>query len=247
MNSKPTNQVNLAAQRARLRGDDFLSPTRPGDALAVYYTLYHDPARTQLWLHETEDGRVDGVVAVCQTGFNLFQPTVVLRARSNVVAAWLLRQALRPGRPYYVVTLPSARPVLRVVIEMQREQFNFIYRFDPSRFQPELNVLVQPARSADGLPRFIIQSREQVAAEAGVNWRSRYFAEMYVQTQPWARERGWGKAVASACLTNLIQAGVQPLYTVEEGNAASLRLANTLGFVDSGSRELAGAGVRRDD
>jgi hypothetical protein len=233
----------LAAQRARLEREGFLSLTEPSDALAAYYALYHDPGRTRLWLHYDATDRIDGFVTVCQTGFNLFQPTVVLRALDTEVAIGLLREALRPGRPYYVVTTPELGAVVPVAVHLEREEVNWVYRFDPRRYRPEINVLVQPARAADGSPRFIIRSRDQTASEAGINWRSSHFAELYVHTQPWARGRGWGKAVVTACATTLIQASVDPLYMATEGNEASFRLARSAGFTDTGAREFAGTGV----
>jgi GNAT superfamily N-acetyltransferase len=243
MSTAQTSQTALAAQRAHLERQGFLSPADPGDALAVYYALHHDPARTQLWLNFDAARRVDGLVAVCQTGFNLFQPAVVLRASDVEVAVSLLRQALHPGRPYYIVTAPALAPVLPAVVHLEQEQANHIYLFDPRRHTPEINVLVQPVRSADGSPRFVIRSQGQAAAEAGVNWRSPYFAEIFVHTQPRARGRGWGKAVAAACAAALHQSGVQPLYVVDPANWASVHLAGAAGFVDSGAREFAGQGV----
>lgn len=246
MNTTQTSKTALPAQRAHLEREGFLSPSDPGDALALYYALYHDPARTQLWLHFDAARRVDGLAAVCQTGFNLFQPTVVLRAADVEVAVSLLRLALHPGRPYYVVTTPALAPALPVLVRLEQEQVNHIYLFDPRRRRPEINVLLQPARSADGSPRFVIRSQGQVAAEAGVNWRSPYFAEMFVYTQPQARGRGWGRTVAAACAVALHQLGVQPLYAVGQDNQASLSLAGAAGFVDSGAREFAGQGVCYD-
>jgi hypothetical protein len=238
-----SDRVDLAAQRARLEREGFLSLAEPRDALAAYYALYHDPGRTQLWLHFDASHRTDGFVAVCQTGFNLFQPTVVLRARDDEAAVALLREALRPGRPYYVVTTPTLSTAVQAVIHLEREEFNRVYRFDPGRYRPEINVLVQSTRAPDGSPRFVIRSQDQVASEAGVNWRSPRFAELFVFTQPWARGRGWGKAVVAACALTLVQAGVQPLYMVTEGNDGSVRLAESVGFVDTGAREYAGSGA----
>jgi hypothetical protein len=240
MNSDP---VGLAARRARLEREEFLSLTEPRDALAAYYALYHDPGRSQLWLHYEAGDRIDGFVAVCQTGFNLFQPTVILRARDAKIADTLLHEALYPGRPYYVVTTPTLDLVVRAVIQLEREDINRVYRFDPLRYLPEINVLVQPARTPDGLPRFVIRSRGQTASEAGVNWRSPHFAELFVYTQPWAQGRGWGKAVVAACASTLVQAGVQPLYMFSEGDQASARLAESAGFVDTSAREFAGSGI----
>jgi hypothetical protein len=238
-----SDRVELAARRARLEQEGFLSLSEPRDALTAYYALYHDPGRTQLWLHSDARERVDGLVAVCQTGFNLFQPTVVLRARDDETAVTLLRQALRPGRPYYTVTTPTLGLAVRLAVHLEQEGFNRVYRFDPQRYHPEINVLVQPVRTPDSLPRFVIRSRDETASEAGVNWRSPHFAELFVRTEPWAEGRGWGKAVVTACATTLIQAGVQPLYIVAEGNVASIRLAESAGFVDTGAREFAGVGV----
>ena len=238
-----SDRVSLAARRARLEREAFLSLKDPRDALAAYYALYHDPGRTRLSLHCDDKDHIDGLVAVCQTGFSLFQPTVVLRARDDEIAVRLLCEALYPGRPYYVVTTPTLGPAVRAVVHLEREEYNRVYRFDPRRYRPEINVLVQPVRAPDGSPRFVIRSRGQTASEAGVNWRSPYFAELYVRTEPWARERGWGKAVVAACATTLVQAGVQPLYMVTEGNEASIRLAKAVGFVDTGAREFAGAGA----
>jgi RimJ/RimL family protein N-acetyltransferase len=238
-----SDRVTLASRRARLEREGLLALNEPRDALPAYYALYHDEARTQLWLHCGAKERVDGFVAVCQTGFNLFQPTVVLRAREDETAVTLLGEALLPGRPYYIVTTPTLSPVVRSAMQLEQEEFNRIYLFDPRRYRPEINVLVQPARAADGSPRFIIRSRDQLASEAGVNWRSPYFAELFVRTQPWAQGRGWGKAVVAACANTLLQAGVQPLYMVSEGNEASIRLAESVGFADTGTREFAGGGV----
>jgi hypothetical protein len=242
MNSE-TN--NLSALRVRLERGAFLSLTEPRDALAAYYALYHDPRRTQLWLHSSPDGQIGGFVAACQTGFNLFQPTVVLRARDEEIAMDLLRQALHPGRPYYVVTTPALDLVLRQEMQLEQEEINRVFLFDPNLHQPEINVLVQSARTPDGSPRFFIRSQGETASEAGVNWLSPHFAELYVHTQPWARERGWGKSVLSSCAFSLIQAQVRPLYMVSTGDEISERLAQSVGFVDTGAREYAGSGIYR--
>ena len=102
-----SDRLDLAAQRARLEREGFLSLAEPRDALAAYYALYHDPGRTRLWLNSDVHDRISGFVAICQTGFDLFQPTVVLRARDDASAVALLHEALYAGRPYYIVTTPT--------------------------------------------------------------------------------------------------------------------------------------------
>lgn len=243
MITQAADRVTLSAFRARLERARLLALSDPGAALAVYYALHHDPGRTRLWLYTGADGQITGLLAVCQTGFDLFRPTVVLRAADIEMAVALLGAALRAGRPYYIVTTPTLAPAVGAALHLEQEALHWIYGFDPRRYQPEINVLVQPARTPDGSLKFVIRSQGQVAAEAGVNWRSPFFAELFVRTEPWARGRGWGRAVVAACAATLAQAGVQPLYTVAEENQAGRQLAESAGFVDTSAREFAGAGV----
>ncbi len=232
-------------ERLRLKTRSLLHFSAPTDALYVYYAFYHDPRRTRLYVHEDAVGRADGFVAICQTGQRLFQPTVVLRTPDAEVAAELLRQALAPGRPYYLITTPDLRDTVAKVVQMERPQINRIYRLELFRFQPSINVLVVAERGLGDRPRFVIRSRDEVAAEAGVNWLSPHFAMVYVHTTPAARGRGWGESVAAACTNWVIQSGRQPLYIVGEGDEPDIALAEVVGYVDTGAREFAGEGVCR--
>jgi hypothetical protein len=96
-------------------------------------------------------------------------------------------------------------------------------------------VMVQPG---SGAFRHEIRVRERVVAAAGVNWHTDRFADMYVYVEETAQGRGWGRAVGSACLRDLLSARLLPLYTVSESHRASQRLASSLGFVDRGAREI---------
>ena len=235
--------VDLTVLRQWVR--PLLNLSAPRDGLAVYYALYHDPARTRL-LVEPEAGLTDGFLAVCQTGRDLFRMLVVLRARAPETAAALLRRGLLPGRPYYLLTTPELREPVEAALEVERSDVHRIYRLDLRRYMPIVNVLVTPAQAADGSPRFVIRSAEgEVAAESGFNWRSPHFAEVYVHTDAQARQRGWGRAAANACVTWIVRSGSQPLYRAAEGNVPSIHLATSLGFVDTGARELAVEGVGR--
>ncbi|MDY6876401.1 MAG: GNAT family N-acetyltransferase [Chloroflexota bacterium] len=230
-------------ERLRLKVRPLLHLSTPGDALYVYYALYHDPWRTHLYVHERDDGRADGFVAVCQTGQRLFQPTVVLRTPDAGVAVELLRQVLVPGRPYYLITTPDLREAAAEVIYINQPEINHICRLELSHFQPSINVLVVAEHGPAGKPRFVIRSQGEIAAEAGLNWISPHFAEMFVRTAPEARGRGWGKAVVAACTTWVVRSARQPLYIVNEANEPSLALAKAIGYVDTGAREFAGEGV----
>lgn len=232
-------------ENLRLKARSLLRLTEPSDALAVYYALYHDPRRTTLYVHQDAAGRAGGFVAVCQTGQRLFVPTVVLRAADDHTAIELLRQALVPGRPYYVVTTPALRQAVAEVVSIEQPEINRIYRLDLSRFQISINVLVVAEPGSGDLPRFVIRSQGELAAEAGLNWASSHFAEVFVRTMPEAQRRGWGRSVLTACSLWVVRSARQPLYVADEGNTASIALAETTGYVDTGAREFAGEGICR--
>lgn len=215
-----------------------LSPTDPGDAITSYYALWHDPRRTQLTVHYDGQGHADAFVVVSQTGADLFRPLITLRVPDEAVAAELLTAALAPNRTYQVITPARSAMLLHEVLNFSQSTLHRIYRLDPSRFQPVVNVLVQTVRNADGTPRFQIESGGQVVAMSGTNWRSPTFAEVFVYVHPAGRGRGWGTSVVSACTAALLEARVRPLYLVEEANEASIRIAEALGYEDTGSREF---------
>jgi GNAT superfamily N-acetyltransferase len=232
-------------ERLRLKARLVLDLSAPADALAAYYALYYDPTHTRLYVHEDATDHVDGFVAVCQTGQRLFQPTVVLRTPDARAAVELLRQALAPGRPYYLVTTPDLREPVEKVLDIEQPEVHRIYRLDLVRFHPLINVLVVAEQGLGGRPRFVIRSQGEIASEAGVNWHSPHFAEVFVRTMPAAQGRGWGRAVLSACTRWVIRSARQPLYIVGERNDPSIALAEGVGYVDTGAREFAGDGVCR--
>ena len=223
---------DVARKRELIR--PLLAPADPADAMTAYYALWHDARRVELSVHRGPTGNVDGFVAVCQTGRDLFVPLVVLRAPPDSVGE-LLASALAPGRAYLVITLPALRSAVKDVMVLTGPQTNAIYELGPDVHRPIVNVMVQPG----GAPfRHEIHAQGRVVAAAGVNWHTDRFADMYVYTEPAVQGRGWGRAVGSACVSDLLAAGLLPLYTVGEAHSASQRLATSLGFVDSGAREL---------
>jgi predicted GNAT family acetyltransferase len=104
--------------------------------------------------------------------------------------------------------------------------------------EPLLNILVQRTVSPGGLPRYEIRRDDRLLAAAGVNWQSSEWAEIFVQTDPEVRERGYGKSVCAALCRHLLEEKKEILYAVEEKNTASVRLARGLGFEDTGEREI---------
>ena len=235
-------------QALRLKARLLLNLSDSLDALYAYYALYHDPGRTKLFVHEDAEGHTDGFAAVCQTGQRLFQPTVALRAKNERAAIEVLRQALIPGRPYAVITTLDLMDAVAGIVDVEQAEINHLYQLELIRFQPVINVLVVTEEGVGGLPRFVIRSQDAVAAggiaaEAGLNWASPHFAEVFVHTAPEARERGWGRSVLAACTMWAVHSARQPLYVTNEANAPSIALAGSVGYVDTGVREFVGEGV----
>ena len=234
-------QLNHKRRAIRL----LLSSSEPADALASYYALWHDPHRTYLHVHYSAAHKADGFITVSQTGADLFRPLVTLRASSRAVAAELLHAALTPQRPYHIIVPLKLASVIRDHLVLQESALNHIYTLDAMRYQPVINVLVQRVTSPEGGVRFQIESQGRIAALSGTNWRSPSFGEVFVYVHPDSRGRGWGKSVVSACTTALLEERVRPLYIVEEGNEASIHIAQSLGYIDTGLREFAAEGQLR--
>ncbi len=59
-----------------------------------------------------------------------------------------------------------------------------------------------------------------------------------MRTQAGYRRRGYGRSVVAALAGEIMQHGRRPLYAVARDNAASIDLAVSVGFVDTGYRQL---------
>lgn len=212
--------------------------------MAAYYALRHSESRTRLTLHRNERGVPDGFIAVCQTGFDLFQPLALLRAPAVEIAAWLLRSGLAPMRSYHVVAPPSLATAVESQLNIQSSATHLVFEVNRANFRPVINVLVTSSRGPDGALRFVIRAADaSVVAESGTNWRTEEFAEVFVHVEFAARGRGLGKSVASACTAHLLEANVRPLYIVDKDNAESVSIAESLGYADTGARECAYVGA----
>jgi GNAT superfamily N-acetyltransferase len=245
LNLNELNELNEKRREVRR----VLSPADPADALASYYALWHDPRRTQITLHHNAQGRADGFLVVAQTGADLFRPLVVLRAPSEDAAVQLMRSTLAANRPYQVIVPLTLASAVRKAMLVTNSRLTYVYRLDPARFEPVINVLVRRVAPpgdqespGGGHYRFEIESQGQVMAMSGTNWRSPDYAEVFVYVHPRARGRGWGRSVVSACSNALLEERLRPLYMAEEGNPASQRIAEALGYVDTGLRDFVGEG-----
>lgn len=230
--------------RVRLKIRPMLSLSAATDALYAYYAFYHARERTELHVHEDADGHADGFAAVCQTSERLFQPTVVLRTPKVRVAVDLLHEALASGRPYYLITTPDLREPVSEVVDMPEPQTNLVYEIDLSRFEYTINVLVVAEEGIEDRPRFLVRSREEIVAEAGVAWLSPHFAAVYAQATPAAQERGLGQSTLATCTRWVVRSGRRPLAIVNAKERDAIALAEAIGYVDTGARDLAGDIVR---
>ncbi len=227
--------MSIHAQRTQVR--HLLDNSSPADAPTAYYALFHDPARSALYTYGDEAGRVAGFVGVFQTGIDLFRPLITLSCTGPACAAALVHRALTPSRPYLFFANAQQIPYVQDVLALSHVRYLHIYRLDVRRFHPAINVLVRREASHDKTPRSVIASNG-MGAVAGVNWQSPSFAEIYVHTDAPARRRGWGSSVVSDVTQAVLESGRTPLYLVEDDNSASQELADTLGYVDTGARQV---------
>jgi len=238
-------------ERVRPRVRPLLDTRSPADALASYYALYHAPDRSELFIDPEDPASggdttapLTGFLVRARTGLDLFRPLVTFRAQSEDGARSLLERGLQPGRPAYLTVPAALAPWANKLVSVTDAEIHRVYRLNPNRYQPILNVLAVTSTGADGLPRVEIRAGERAGAVAGINWQSPEFAEVYVYTDPAVRGRGWGKSVVAALVGLIQRSGRTPLYVVAETNEYSIRLAEAVGFDDTGHREYVGQAVR---
>jgi len=228
-----------------------LNDYNPADAMAAYYAFHHPDHKTQLVTYPAGTDRAIGYVALSRTGIDLFRPLVTLRLPVNdmMASVALFYQALQPGTAVILSAPIQYRPLLEALIDIHAEERLHLFALDQRRFEPIINVLVARSVSSNGLPRFVIRSAasgsSEVVAAAGLNWQSPAFAEISVSTSLRHQRQGWGRSVVAAMVQYLLDSGRQPLYMAAEQNQPSIRLAESVGFVDSGIREVMLQGVVR--
>ena len=237
-----TARTTLDPRRARLR--PLLDENSVADALASYYALHHPPDRAEVVIHPLDANRADGFLVRARTGLDLFRPLVTYRAPTEAVAVALFQAGLQLGRPVYLTVPEPLALWANKHLTVSDAALHRVYRFNANKYEPMLNVLAMMSAGPDGAPRCEIRSGGQVSAMAGVNWQTPRFAEVYVYTDPAVRGRGWGRSVVSAIAHQIVKADRIPLYVVAESNDASIRVAEAVGFEDTGLREYVGYAVR---
>ncbi len=223
-------------ERGSLRS--LLDSRRAGDAMALYYALLHPAGKIRLWVHRSMSGRTDGFLVRAQTGQDLFRPLITLRAPDSSSAAELLGAAFPPPQAA-ILSIPEPLGLwVLPLLSVESIQQILVFRLNPAKLEPVVNIFVVQTVAPGGLPRFEIRRDDRLLAAAGVNWQSSDWAEIFVQTDPDMRERGYGKSVCAALCRRLLEEKREILYAVEEKNTASVRLARSLGFEDTGEREI---------
>lgn len=227
-----------------------LNEQDPADALECYYAFYHSDNRTTLIAYPPDSDRVTGYVALSRTGIDLFRPLVTMRlpqlspTELDLTASVALLYSTLPLQTSFIFHIPTTyMPLIRAISQVEREQNLRLFQLDPKRFNPVINIFVAQSLSPDGLPRFVIrqsagQASSESLASAGINWQSAHFADIFVHTHPNYRRQGYGQSVVANLVHYLLQKGRTPLYAVDPENAASLELAQTVGFVDTLARTV---------
>lgn len=241
--------MDLREQRRAIR--HLLDERNPADGIASYFALHYDEKRTHLVTLPEKTVRADGYIALSRTGIDLFRPFLTMRLpeHDTDLAAKLIYSAL-PEETAVILNAPARyEPVLHALFDIQVEEKLKLYVPSTEPAEPIINVLVTQDTGANGHPRFLIRATDDpnrpVGASAGLNWMSPHFAEIAVNTNPGYRRRGWGRSVVSAMMRYVVENGRMPLYAVAEQNSASIQLAESVGLVDSGIRQLLIQGTLR--
>lgn len=234
--------MTLADKRRAIQ--HLLNVHDPADAVAVYYAFYHPDEKTELVTYPAEAERASGYVALSRTGIDLFRPFVTLRLPITdlTASANTIYQSLQPEAAVILSGPTSYLPLLQALFTIQAEEHLQVYALDQSRFEPIINVLVTETKAPNNLPRFVIRrsgtDSGEIVAAAGLNWQSPYFAEISVNTSTTYRRQGLGRSVVAAVVEKVLSNGRTPLYVVDPDNEASIQLARSVGFVDTGTREV---------
>ena len=231
--------MDLAEKRHAIR--HLLYERDPAAAMAAYFAFHHPDAKTSITISPENAARADGFVTLSRTGMDLFRPFLTMRLPLNDLdqSAELLHRALQPGMAAIINAPANHGPLLQALFDIQTEEPLQLLVFDQGRYEPVINVLVTQADSPNGLPRFVVRSEttaNDIVASAHLNWLSPTFAEIAVNTSPRYRQRGWGRSVVAAMVEYLLQNGRAPLFVTSEYNEASIQLAGSIGFIDSGVR-----------
>ena len=230
--------MSLADRRCAIQ--HLLDPQKSADARASYYALHHPEKRTTLITHPLEGKRSTGYICLSRTGLDLFRPLMTMRLPANDMLATLdlIYTALPVGASVLMSAKMRDMPMIRATFDIERESMTHVLALDRGRYEPIINVLVTTEGARNGLPRMVIRRDGETVASANINWRSSKFAEINVTTSPRHRRQGWGRSVVAGLCGRLLEQGIRPIYVVSAENRASINLAESVGFIDTGARSV---------
>jgi len=242
-NPRSMAQVRPIDLEDRTQVASLLDRRSAADATAAYYALHHSPSKVKLFGYYANDSNPSGFLAVASTGLDLFRPVAIPFAAQPFPLIALMREGLGSGRPALLYLPADQQSWTEGVLELEEPRTLDLMRLSPPEFEPLINVLVVEAITPTGWPRYEIRSRDTVVAAAGLNWMGEYFAEIYLEVQPEARERRLGESVLAAIVSRLLGERRVPLYRVEAGDNEAQVEASALGFRPTGVRTVIGNAV----
>lgn len=233
--------MTLNEQRQAMR--HLLDEHNPADAMAVHFAFYYADNKTALRPFPPDAHQAEGYVSFSRTGIDLFRPLVMMRLPVHNMqrSAEMIYDTLQPDTPVILNIPEHYAPLVRAFFAIETEEKLILFALRQTLFEPVINVLITQDVGANGLPRFVIRDRQHdnlPVASAGLNWQSPRFAEISVSTHPQYRRQGYGRSVVAAMANHLLNSGRTPLYTASDYNAASIQLAQQVGFTDTLSRQL---------
>jgi hypothetical protein len=215
-----------------------INPRVASDAQAAYYALEHPRERVSLYGFFPQQAVLSGFIAIAQTGFDLFRPLIVPFTGTDDSLIQLLNQAVPQNRPHLLYLPIEQESVLDDRFSLKTLRLSSLLRLDSRGFEPILNILVVEDENSEGWPRFEVRANAGGFAAAGLNWKSKYAAEMYIESDEEGRRRGFTKSVLSALIDRLLSEKLLVLFRVTDDDYGSFEDAFDLGFVPTGVRSI---------
>ncbi len=204
-------------------------------ALFRHHLLY-DSRRRQAKLYSLARGDEWALLLVTHNQTDPSAPLVLAHGSRHLVRR-LMANALKPGQRYLFIMPAELKAMLRT--QSHSREYGALCLLYSCPVPP-------PASPAQTIVRFSDDScfgyrvliDGLVVSEARVNWLTDCFAEIGVYTKRDHRGRGFAKAALNCLTTELLAAGLRPLYVVNRNNRASIAVCEAVGYSPSDSSEF---------
>lgn len=215
-----------------------INPKAASDAQAAYYALEHPRERVTLYGYFPQNNVLSGFIAIARTGFDLFRPLITPFTGTDESLITLIKASILPNRPHLMYLPIEQETLLDGQFTVEKLQLSSLLRLDPRGFEPILNILVVEDKNSEGWPRFEIKAKGGGFAASGLNWKSKYAAEIYVECDEEGRRRGFTRSVLSALIDRMLGENLLVLFRVSDDDYGSFEDAFDLGFVPTGVRSV---------